>query len=297
MLLHHVELHDLFLQLFVNLLFLSLYKTANPWGAKWQNLNKKSCDCGDLSLSSEHIAETVRDASIIIQGSLKWTFDAVSKLFLAVENSWWNKHACDHIRARLLCYDSVCFLLNATVWFFPPRDFVIQPELLKLRYKVSPRLTSSPASMALSGAGALCYSRFQWFKPNHSSSWPHAHEPQQVSFDGAKRFWTWPFRAPSNMRIFDNICMLRYLVGRKTILYIIYIYNTGCNGVSANFMSCLLSCGSELWGLHGDCLWVCLLTVRGTRPVDKGWETWQKHEMERRCNFTGILRKNVGLLW
>ena len=81
----------------------------------------------------------------------------------------------------------VCFLLNSTVWFFPARYFVIQAELLKLLVpvllmsnlcKISLRLTSSPAFMALSWAGALCYSRFQWFKPNHSNSWSHAPEPQ-----------------------------------------------------------------------------------------------------------------------
>ena len=104
----------------------------------------------------------------------------------------------------------ICFPLNSTVWLFPPRDFVIQPELLKLQVpvllmlnlcKISLRLISSPAFIALSWAGALCYSRFQWFRPNHWNLWSQAPEPQDsresISFNGAKRFWAWYFNAPS----------------------------------------------------------------------------------------------------
>ena len=104
----------------------------------------------------------------------------------------------------------ICFPLNSTVWLFPPRDFVIQPELLKLQApvllmlnlcKTSLRLISSPAFIALSWAGALWYSRFQWFRPNHWNLWSQAPEPQDsrefISFNGAKRFWAWYFNAPS----------------------------------------------------------------------------------------------------
>ena len=103
----------------------------------------------------------------------------------------------------------ICFPLNSTVWLFPPRDFVIQPELLKLQVpvllmlnlcKISLRLISSPAFIALSWAGALWYSRFQWFRPNHWNLWSQAPEPQDsrefISFNGAKRFWAWYFNAP-----------------------------------------------------------------------------------------------------
>ena len=110
------------------------------------------------------------------------------------------------------------------VWLFPPRGFVIQPELSKFRVPVLPYCS------------CWTYVKFRlvWLQVLHSG-WSFMLLPFSViqaeslkllaprpripasQLWRRQAIWAWPFIAPS------NICSFRYLMGHITILHI-YIY-------------------------------------------------------------------------